>query len=72
MQNKNNRLTMVRIDKKQQRRISRGILGARTSYYRSINGTKLITEEQQKLIVSLFQRYGYDTDNLFDEYIYAY
>ena len=50
----------------------RGILGARTSYYRSINGTKLITEEQQKLIVSLFQRYGYDTDNLFDEYIYAY
>ena len=50
----------------------RRILGGRTTYYRCINGTKLISEEQQKLIVSLFQRYGYDTDKLFDEYVYGY
>ena len=50
----------------------KGILGGRTSYYRSINGKKLITEEQQKAIVTLFQRYGYDTDKLFDEYVYGY
>lgn len=50
----------------------RQILGARTSYYRCINGTRLITEEQQKSIVNLYRRYGYNTDNLFDEYVYAF
>ena len=50
----------------------RQILGARTSYYRCINGTRLITEEQQKSIANLYRRYGYNTDNLFDEYFYAF
>ena len=29
-------------------------------------------EEQQKRIANLFKRYGYDTDNLFGEYVYSY
>ena len=45
------------------------ILGGRTSYYRCMRGEKLITEEQQKSIAYLFKSYGYDADNLYDEYI---
>ena len=50
----------------------KGILGGRSSYYRSMNGTKLISEEEQKRIAAVFRKYGYDTDNLFDEYILSY
>lgn len=43
-------------------------LGSHTEYYRYHNGKKMLTPEQQKWIISLFQRYGY-TDNLkFDHY----
>lgn len=49
-----------------------GILGGRTSYYRCIRGEKLISEEQQNAIASLFRTYGYETDNLFDEYVNSY
>lgn len=48
------------------------ILGGRTSYYRSINGKKLISEEQQSRIAALYRKYGYDTDNLYDGYVYSY
>ena len=50
----------------------KGILGGRSSYYRSINGERLISEEEQKRIAAVFRKYGYDTDNLFDEYILSY
>lgn len=49
-----------------------GILGGRTSYYRCLRGEKLITEEQQKRIVHLFKSYGYETDHLFDDFVYSY
>ena len=45
------------------------ILGGRTSYYRCMRGEKLITEEQQTQIANLFKSYGYDSGNLYDEYI---
>ena len=45
------------------------ILGGRTSYYRCMRGEKLITEEQQAQIANLFKSYGYDSGNLYDEYI---
>lgn len=46
-----------------------GILGGRTSYYRCMRGETLISEEQQNAIASLFKSYGYDSDNLYDEYV---
>ena len=49
-----------------------GLLGGRTSYYRCIRGEKLISEEQQNAIASLFESYGYDSDNLFDEYVNSF
>ena len=48
------------------------ILGGRASYYRCIRGEKLITEEEQKRIATLFKNYGYDSAHLFDEYVYSY
>ena len=50
----------------------KGILGGRSSYYRSITGERLISEEQQKRIAAVFRKNGYDTDNLFDEYVLSY
>ena len=50
----------------------KAILGGRTSYYRCMRGEKLISEEQQNRIANLFKRYGYETNNLFDEYVYSY
>lgn len=49
-----------------------GILGGRTSYYRCLRGEKLISEEKQKAIASLFESYGYESDNLFDEYVNSF
>lgn len=50
----------------------RRILGGRSSYYRCMRGEKLISEEQQKRIATLFESYGYSADNLYDEYVYSY
>ncbi|MGN1375960.1 MAG: DUF6078 family protein [Prevotella sp.] len=48
------------------------ILGGRNNFYRSLRGERLISGEQQKLIADLFKLYGYETNNLYDEYVYSF
>lgn len=48
------------------------ILHGRDSYYRSINGQRLITESEQQQILRLFTSYGYPVTGLFDGYVEQY